>query len=180
MRSGAGVRLRMIRGNWEGLPVSGLLPSYSLRPFEAGDQVAWLEIHRKADIFNRFPSGRFETEFGHDPAVLKERQFYLLSPDGKPVGTATAWWDATFREGDWGMVHWLAIVPEEQGKGLAKPLLTSVCLRLQELGHRRACLRTASGRFPAIKLYWQFGFRPCSASEQEKAEWEKLLPRLRA
>jgi GNAT superfamily N-acetyltransferase len=176
----AGSRLRMVREDWAGLPETSLRDGYALRFYEPGDEESWLGIHRRADLFNTFPGDRFAAEFGSDAAVLRKRQLYLISPAGEAVGTATAWWDENFREGGWGLVHWVAIVPEEQGRGLAKPLLCAVCHRLQKLGHRGAGLRTASRRLPALRLYWKFGFRPAPVSRQEELEWERLRPELEA
>jgi GNAT superfamily N-acetyltransferase len=55
-------------------------------------------------------------------------------------------------------VHWVAIVPECQGIGLGKALMTLLCQRLRELGHDQAYLFTSSERVSAIRLYLRFGF----------------------
>jgi ribosomal protein S18 acetylase RimI-like enzyme len=92
---------------------------------------------------------------------LAARQKYLLGPGGEPIGTATAWFDApqSGEEIGVGRVHWVAIVPEFQGRGLAKPLLDSVLQMLRVCGHTRAVLLTDTRRPAAIALYEKFGFR---------------------
>lgn len=168
------MRLYMIRPDLEDLP-DGRLPSgYSIRGYEEGDEEAWLDIHRQADSHNGFPQGRFEEEFGGAPDLLPERQVYLLDAAGAPVGTATGWFDPEFREGDWGRVHWVAIRPNEQGKGLSRPLLAEVLRRLRRSRHRRAYLTTATFRLPAIRLYLRSGFYPAIATPAERAAWDRL------
>jgi ribosomal protein S18 acetylase RimI-like enzyme len=73
-----------------------------------------------------------------------------------------------------GRVHWVAILPAFQGRGLAKPLLTAVCLRLRELGHTSAYLSTSAARIPALNLYRQFGFAPVIRDEMERAVWQEI------
>jgi GNAT superfamily N-acetyltransferase len=75
---------------------------------------------------------------------------------------------------EYGRVHWVAIVPEWQRHGLAKPLLTVVCQRLQELGHERAYLTTAPERIPAINLYLSFGFVPEVRSDEALRAWKEI------
>ena len=47
----------------------------------------------------------FRAQFGHEDTLLAARQYYLLTPDGEPVGTATAWFDDSFADGRWGRVR---------------------------------------------------------------------------
>jgi ribosomal protein S18 acetylase RimI-like enzyme len=73
------------------------------------------------------------------------------------VGTVTAW-EGSFEGERMGRVHWLAVVPEEQGKGLGALLLSVACERLRLLGFERAYLVTSPLRTAAIRLYKRFGF----------------------
>ena len=85
----------------------------------------------------------FAKEFGSDARVLAERQFYLCDSEGKGIGTASAWWNDDYFGRRYGQVHWVAIVPQMQNKGLAKPLISVVCKRIKELGDERAFLGTS-------------------------------------
>lgn len=98
---------------------------------------------------------------------------------GTPIGTATAWFDNDHNGLPCGRLHWVAMVPKLQGQGLAKPLLTTVCQRLRELGHTRAYLTTSSERIPAINLYLGFGFAPEIKDLHDSELWDDIQRRIR-
>jgi GNAT superfamily N-acetyltransferase len=164
----------MVREELEVIPRHILPTGYSLRAYCPGDEQLWLQVHERADLYNTFPPGLFFQEFGPARSVLEERQLYLCDVHGEAIGTATAWFDGNYKGQVYGRVHWLAIVPDEQGKGLAKALMSAVCYRLRELGHRRAYLTTSTARVPAINLYLQFGFVPEISSVRDTAVWREL------
>ncbi len=166
--------LTMVRDNLEGIPHFGLPAGYSIRGYQPGDRLQWEEIHRLADQYSVIMPGLFGQEFGTEESVLAERQFYLLDAHQRAIGTATAWYDDDFRGEAYGRVHWVAIVPEYQGQGLAKPLMAAVCCRLRELGHERAYLKTSSARIPALRLYLQFGFIPQIGGAGDITVWRQL------
>ena len=174
--SEAGLRLAMRRDNLENLPHHPVPAGFSLRWYEAGDDQNWLEIHRQADRLNRITPGLFAEQFGSDAQLLEQRQCYLLGQGNKCLGTATAWFNDDLENKTWGRVHWLAVLPQYQGKGLGKSLLSAVCGRLQELGHPRAYLTTSSWRLPAIGLYRRFGFTPWIRSAEEEVAWAAMAP----
>jgi len=107
---------------------------------------------------------------------LRQRLCYLLAPTGEVVGTGTAWFNNNFEGARWGRVHWLAIMPEFQGRGLAKPLMTSICRRLGELGHEHVYLSTSTARHAAIGMYLKFGFEPLIQSPEDAVVWREVLP----
>lgn len=150
-------------------------PPFSIRPYEPGDEAAWLDIHREADVYNVFRLETFRQQFGEDREVLHQRQAYLLDGEGCPIGTATAWFQP--EDPALGRIHWVAIRPAYQGAGLAKPLLAWVCNRLRELGHTRAYLTTSTSRVPAICLYFGLGFLPNLAGTGRQQDWQDFLAR---
>ena len=107
---------------------------------------------------------------------LRQRQCYLLAPSGEVIGTGTAWFDNNFAGARWGRVHWLAMMPEFQRRGLAKPLMTAICRRLAELGHERVYLSTSTARPAAIGLYLRFGFEPWIQGPEDAVAWSGVLP----
>ena len=167
-------RLTMIRPSLEAIPDFRLPAGFKLRWHAPGDEALWLEIHLKAERFNPISPELFQQQFGTDAEQLKRRQCYLLSPDEKAIGTATAWYGKEPEVKEFGRVHWVALLPEHQGRGLSKPLLSAVCNRMRELGHTQAYLTTSVERKAAIGLYLRFGFKPWIRNEVERAIWARL------
>ncbi len=164
-------RVVMVREHLEGIPEHALQKGFALRWYRAGDEKHWLEIHRRADGRSLITEELFAQKFGSDEGELGRRQCYLVAPGGETIGTATAWFDNNFDGRAFGRVHYVAILPEFQGKGLSKPLMTVVCQRLKQLGHGQAYLTTSTGRPRAIRLYLEFGFAPLVRDEKEAEAW---------
>ncbi|MBN1936661.1 MAG: GNAT family N-acetyltransferase [Anaerolineae bacterium] len=170
--------VNMIRDDLENIPLDDLSAGVSLRWYRPGDEQHWVDIHVEADPYNEITREVYVQEFGADASnsqVLGRRQAYLVDDGtGKVFGTATAWWDDNYHGLPYGRIHWVAIVPSMQGKGLARPLLSIVCRRMKELGDVRAYLVTSTGRIPAINLYARFGFRPDIRSEDDLIVWRDV------
>lgn len=171
--------LTMIRETLADIPVHPLPPGYAIRWYRSGDESLWIAIQAAADRYNKITPELFLAQFYAADARLEQRQCYLLDPAGSAIGTATAWVDDQNGDPAAGRVHWVAIVPAAQGRGLAKPLMTAVCQRLQELGHRRAYLTTSMARPAAIGLYLRFGFAPLLEGDKDVAHWQRLQEYLR-
>jgi len=168
-------RLLMTRENLEAIPEFALPAEFALRWYRPGDEAHWLSIHRRADQYNPITPDTFAQQFGADFEQLGQRQAYLIGPDQEVIGTGAAWFDNNFGGTRIGRVHWVAIVPEYQGRGLSKPLMCAVCRRLHELGHGRAYLTTSAARARAIQLYLRFGFVPLIRDEAERASWRDVM-----
>jgi GNAT superfamily N-acetyltransferase len=151
--------LEMIRQHLDGIPRHPLPDGYVLERWQPGDEENWLRIHRIADSYNDFTEESFRRHYGFIDTEWARRILFLRVAGGGPtVGTAGAWWNDNWRGGSWGRLHWVAIVPGHQGRGLARPLISTALHRLRELGHQRAYLDTNSVRPVAIRLYEEFGF----------------------
>jgi GNAT superfamily N-acetyltransferase len=168
------VFIQMERDNLRGIPDYPLPPGYCFHWYEPGDEQMWVDIHVRAENHAEVSHGVYVREFGRDVEALHQRQCFLLVGDGAPVGTATAWFNDDYHGRRYGRVHWVAVVPEYQGRGLSKPLLSTVLSRMVDLGHERAYLRTSTARLPAINLYAQFGFAPSLRTPQDRAVWQDL------
>ena len=171
------MRVVMVRENLENIPEYAVPAGFSLRWYQPGDEAHWLRIHLLADRDSRIMPDLFVRRFGSDPILLVRRQCYLLDQHGEAIGTGTAWFDDRFEGARFGRVHYVAIVPEYQGRGLSKPLMTVICQRLRQLGHDRAYLATSIARMAAINLYRHFGFLPRIRSAEEATAWRALRPR---
>jgi GNAT superfamily N-acetyltransferase len=169
----------MTRPNFENIPTFELPKSYTLRTYQPGDEKAWREIHMQADPFNTFDEKSFVKGFGQDEQLWRENQFYICDESNQPVGTATAW--SVQKEQHptpQGLVHWVALYPHAQGKGLSKPLMSAVCHRLRDRNFECAYLNTSSGRLPAVALYLAFGFIPNIRKPEELAAWSDVKKQL--
>jgi len=164
----------MIRPHLDGFPVYPVPPGFSLRWYEPGDEERWLRIQKAADQWNDITPDLFRQEFGADQIELTMRQVYLCDREGEPVGTATAWYDDDFDGEPAGLVHWVAILPEYQGRGLAKCLMSIILERMVELGDERAVLWTSTARTAAIRLYLRFGFEPVIRDGREREAWRSI------
>jgi GNAT superfamily N-acetyltransferase len=169
------VDLTMVRGDLDGMPSYQIPDGHAIRPYASGDEVAWVELQSVADALNVITPALFRREYGDDPEELARRLFMLVDPGGAPIGSAAAWFGQRCADATWGRVHWVAIHPAHQGRGLAKPLLSRVCATLRELGHVRAYLTTGTARVPAIALYLHFGFLPAIDGPEDEAAWGELL-----
>jgi len=165
--------VRMVRENLDDIPEYSLPADYSIRWYQPGDEEHWQKVQLLADEYTRVTPDLFEEQFGTDIQLLSERQCFLCDSEENFIGTVSAWLDNQAEKSP-GRIHWLAIVPQEQGKGLAKPLLTIICNRLKELGHSKTYLTTQSVRIPAINLYAKFGFAPVIDTGRDREIWEKL------
>jgi GNAT superfamily N-acetyltransferase len=152
---------------------------FSFRMFRPGDEKTWTDIWQRSDKFGiQFTPQTFAQEFSADQEAIAQRQFYLLDPAGAPIGTAAAWFPDDAHARDCGCVHWVAIVPEMQGRGLSRPLLATTLERMKELGYRSSYLRTQTVRLAAIKLYLEFGFVPEISKEKEREGWRGVRQRI--
>jgi GNAT superfamily N-acetyltransferase len=171
----ANTPVKMLRSNLDKLPDFPLPPGFSFRWFRAGDEPEWVRIQTLSDQLNAISLKLFHSELSVSD-LLPTTQFYLLAPNTAAIGTATAW----SKELDGkriGRVHWVAVVPEFQGRGLGKAVLSFCCRRLRELGYDQAFLSTSSARIPAINLYLNFGFEPLIATDEERLVWNDVLAR---
>lgn len=179
-QDGENIPLRMLRTHLRDLPRHDLPPGFSIRMYRPGDEQPWFDIHKLADFLNpaeRFTHKLFEEQFGYDRPALEQRCLFLVAPDGRDIGTATAWYDDDFHGHGMGRVHWVAIVPEFQGRGLAKPLMSAVMERLADF-HDRAYLSTNSPRLPAIHLYLKLAFHPFIRNDEDRRGWQQVAQSL--
>ena len=172
-------RVIMIRPNLDGIPRYELPMGYTIRWHRAGDKEAWLRIHELAERDVPTSSQIYDQQFPADQNTLAKRQAFLLDSDNREMGTASAWFNDDYHGQRFGRVHWVAIVPEFQGRRLAKPFMTAICNRLVELGHERAYLTTWSAKLPAINLYLSFGFQPDIRSAEDERLWQETLRNLK-
>ena len=163
------------------VPQFAMPARYGLRWYQPGDVDTWVDMHRGIHDQIKVDSALFVREYGDDEERLATCMAFLLNPWKEPIGTITAWADDKFNNAEYGRIHWVVIVPEEQGKGLSKPMMSAACQRLLKLGHERAYLVTSTGCVPAINMYRQFGFVPMIKEGSDQLQyWRELAPHLKS
>lgn len=171
------VDLVMERPNLQGLPDLALPAGYSLRLYQPGDQRHWARITRLAGEFltNQGAYRAFDRYYGPARLALPRRMLFLLDAAGLPVGTVTAWEDQGH-----GQLHWVAIIPEHQGKGLSRPMCAAALRLMRDLGSPDAFLHTQTWSWVAIGVYANLGFVPriTIGSLKEARGWDIVRNKL--
>lgn len=170
------IRVIMIRDNLDNLPEHEIPSGYHIRTFRRGEERAWAEVQHGAGAFQTVEKALedFEREFAPHLDELESRCIVVVEDStNRIVGATTAWYDREFQGMEWGMIHWVAVTPEYQGRKLAKPLLAEAMRRLRQ-SHSRAMLRTNTGCERAISMYLDFGFAPARLTDQFDEAWGYL------
>jgi ribosomal protein S18 acetylase RimI-like enzyme len=162
----------LAREHLKDFPVYRLADRLSFRLYKPGDANTWVRIHLEAEPYHKVDISLFENEFGLDHGILSRRQFYVCTAEGHEVGTATAWFNNDLMAENYGRIHWVAVSPDYQGKGIAKALTSRLCERFIELGHTKALVTTENFRLNAIHIYRKFGFEPVYRTPKEEAFWK--------
>jgi GNAT superfamily N-acetyltransferase len=169
----------MLRPSLDDFPQYSLPRPFTIRWYQEGDEQHWLAIKASSDQFHHADLTYYQNTYGAHADLLPQRQAFLCDGVAQPIGTTTAWFE-DFAGQRYGKVNWVLIVPEAQGQGLAKPLLSVIGQRLHLLGHTRALLYTLTTRLAAIHLYQAFGFVPCVRHAADVAAWGYINQHLRA
>ena len=159
----------------DNLPEQPLPPGYSFVTYAPGDRDAWIAIEQSAKELVSHEQGLevWARYYGAYEALLPGRMFFVVNPAGEKVGTATAFFDIR-REDDGvnGMLHWVAVRRDEQGRGLSKPLILRALHRMAELGYTRCAIPTQTTTWLACKVYLDLGFRPIPRNaERNRIGW---------
>ncbi len=165
----------MVRKNLLDIPVYGLPQGFSFRFYRSGDMDVWIDIEKQADTHNTFDRQRFESTFNNRLDLLQQRMIFIFDGKDRPIATSTAWYE----NDEVGLVHWVAVVPSMQGRGIARPLLSRTLSTLAELGYQSAMLRTQTFRITAINLYLRYGFTPLISSPSDADAWRIVAARFK-
>ena len=165
------LRVTMVCESLEKIPQHALPPGYRMRPYRPGDRRRWVRIWQASERFVKVTAQTFDAVFGADLPAMARRGLFLVAPDGRDVGTITAWYQRSHHGRRWGRIHWVAILPAHRGRGLSKAMMTAAMNRLRAWGHRRAMLQTETPRLAAIRTYLGFGFVPDMRSAQDRRAW---------
>lgn len=123
------------------------------------DEVDWLKRAPfddpvEAVEYENFMNEWFETVYAGQLDQFRAQTILVCGTDDRPVATCS-WWKAY---GQINTIHWLKTLPEFEGKGLGRALLSEIFRRIPEEG-LPVYLHTQPGSYRAIKLYSDFGFQ---------------------
>ena len=163
----------MIRPHMDQIPEFPLPPGFGIRNYRPEEGYIWTQIQQASEPLFEIDDQLFHREFGQDYAAMEDRCFFLITDWGEEIGTTTAWWQQDWRGQEWGRIHWVAIIPDHQGKRLSKPMMNAAMQRLKA-SHDRCFLTTSSKRTVAIKVYLDFGCRPDLESENSHQAWAQV------
>ncbi|MEC0240157.1 GNAT family N-acetyltransferase [Paenibacillus dokdonensis] len=169
------IALTMIRQDLNHIPSYSFPSEYRVRMYTPGEEEIWADIETSVDEFPDKTAAlrHFDKEFGSYTEEMSSRCLLIENADGEAIGTTTAWYGAFQNDEIWGRIHWVAIRPEEQGKKLAKPLL-SAALEILSQYHDHAYLTTQTTSYQAINMYLNYGFEPFIAKPDCLEGWRLM------
>lgn len=131
--------------------------------YQEGDEQHWAEIETSVSEFEDVAQALayFERNYAPYPKALKERMLFVTNASGEKIATCSAWWKETSNGERFPLLHWVAVKPEYQGKGIAKAMVSHTLVILEKLEHASPLpiyLHTQTWSHPAIRLYQKLGF----------------------
>ena len=78
-----------------------------------------------------------------------------------------------------GYVHWVAVHPDHQGRGLAMSLCLAVLREARDVhGCTTSVLHTVDTSIPAIVTYGKLGFLPVNTDDTHADRWEEIKQKI--
>lgn len=180
----------MIRENGENVLRNSLPEGYHFAAFTPDDEARWVRLQAAVTHVESLEQGKriFREEFlqapesvpceecpGYEAVVRRTVQVKDIA--GNLVGVGTLWMGDTFGE-EWPRVHWVAVHPDHQGKGLAKCILTRMLELYRELGCGKPIyLTTQTKTYRAVRIYSQMGFKPYMGEKPANWPFQSDIPK---
>jgi ribosomal protein S18 acetylase RimI-like enzyme len=163
----------MFRPHLREIPPAPLPAGFRIRGMSEADIPLWLMIERDAEPFLTIEDSLFLRDFGSDLPAISQRCFLIESTDGEPAGTISAWYETVPPATETGRIHWVAVRPRFQRRGLARAGMSHALTQLARW-HSRAVLGTSTARIGAIALYLEYGFVPQIDSPDDRQAWSNV------
>ncbi len=129
--------------------------------YQEGDETEWAAIETAVSEFENEAQALdyFQKKFAPFSKELKRRMLFITDSEGRKIGTCSAWWKELPDGTRYPLVHWVAVRPGYQGKGIAKAMLSRTLKQLQKIEDTTPVyLHTQTWSHVAIRLYQKLGF----------------------
>lgn len=152
---------------------------YKFKLFEKGDELQWAKIEASVLEFDSQLEAYvyFQENFLTYIEELKRRCIFIQDDKGKKVATTTAWWNYIgVKRHLW--IHWVAVDPIYQGKGLGKAIVQkAIQLHIDIEGENKIGLHTQTWSHKAVNIYKKLGFEitPENNSQEAIEKYKKAL-----
>lgn len=167
------LELLMIRSLVAGDRLPDAPPGLAFRAFQRGDEHVWADIQSSTGQYRSASVELFECQFGTDFDSHSDRIAFVYS-DTQPVAVAAAWTPEPSVSKDWGRIHWVAVRPLFQRRGIGAMIVQFCLCQLRDCGYRFAYLTTGATNLSAIRLYRTLGFAPRPRSPEERSTWSVI------
>ncbi len=150
-----------------------VLPAgYSMRTYRPGDEESWIDLIHGAG-FGKWTRRHYD-EFMDEPE--RKKGSHLVERDGELVAATFA---SRYRlEPRLGAIDFVVCLPEFRGRRLGKLTTVAVMEYLFENDYESVVLYTDDDRWPAIKIYFEIGFRPVINRIDMAARWRGVRSQL--
>jgi ribosomal protein S18 acetylase RimI-like enzyme len=133
---------------------------YRFRDYRDGDAMEWAWVEHQIQDFDTFEEAYryFRDTYDGELEALRQRFICVVNEKGEFAGCVTAWRE---KSGDVLIpaVHWLAVSPKEQGRGIGHALMRKLLERFLELDGFPIYLHSQPCSYVAVGLYSSLGFR---------------------
>jgi GNAT superfamily N-acetyltransferase len=142
------------------IPEYNLPEGYKFKMYEPGFEKDWARIETSVLEFDDELDAllHFQKEYLADPGEAERRCIFIENDKGERIATSSAWWKYNGNRRD-PCVHWVAVNPNYQGKGLGKAIVIETLRLLMEIeGDKAYYLSTQTHSHRAVFIYEWAGF----------------------
>jgi len=165
-------QLRMSRDN-SPAPAFKFPEGFTVAPYREGDWESWCRCCIDGELgLTEISEEQFDKIMGSDDKVRLENIFFVLSPEGRAVGTVTYQHREDKSEAN---VHMVSVEREYRGMGISAPMVAHAVKKMIDEGVSKIYLSTDDWRIPAIKTYLKCGFAPIIDSDEMAGRWGKII-----
>jgi len=156
------ISVLMVKPNVYTYPKFALQEGFRFSGYRPGMEEDWARIQYGVSQTDSFQEARdiFKRDFLSHPDLLAKQCLFVLEPGGKAVAAASLWPGTEFGQTHL-RFHKIACLPDYQGYGLMKALLTKLLDIYNEINNDGFLYLTSKTHsYKAINIYKKFGFEP--------------------